>query len=193
MRAFCHMRLNTTDRIDRTHRNTGAHFRSQTGLFAQQRRESGRCGLLLCAALPYLNRHSRATADDGTCRCVHSARVPSRSNSLSPSPPTGLVNEKLIFQIRPSPVHRCRELYRYATGMPTNTALGRIRRRCGDPRPQACPTRPKPNAGRHHFSSAVIEIAPLHAIQCATADSGMCARSFGPMVPHLQILRMIAT
>ena len=132
------------------------------------------------------------TADhDGTCRCVHSARR-SRPDRNSLSPPVRCQSASSTnnrhSRYGPSLVHSCRELEQgYATGMPRNTSLGMVTGK--SPRRPATASLPNTiiassfsNAGRHDISSAVIEFAPpSDAIQCATADSGMCVRSFGLM------------
>ena len=79
-------------------------FFRETRLFAQQRRESGRCGPLVmrCPPMPEPPQPS-----DGGRRhlqvCPFRARVPSRWEQFVAAGylPIGLVNEKLTFQIRP--------------------------------------------------------------------------------------------
>jgi hypothetical protein len=83
LRTFCHMRLNTTRPNPSQCRRAFSIVRP--GCSRSNVARADIAALSSCAALLCLNRHSRATADDGTCRCVHSARAcrPDR-NSLSP-------------------------------------------------------------------------------------------------------------
>jgi hypothetical protein len=165
-------------------------FDREIRLFAQQRRKSGRCGPLFMCRPPEPPQPS-----DGGRRhlqvCPFRARVPSRSEQFVAAGflPIGLVNEKVTFQIRLVAGPEVQRIGGEGAGVRDGYAHERsfgivsgkpLRRPTTSSLFDTIAASSFSNAGRHHFSSAVIEITPpSDAIQWATADKGMCARSFG--------------